>query len=551
MESSPHSPVSPPRRRTIIVVIAMAGLYLLPLAGHPPATNPNELVRVELALAMATWATIDLDNPSRVYGLSEDVARHDDRLLADKAPGLSFLGVPVLWLSGWLLPTIPHHDLPQYWPARHLLTAVLVAFGTGLLCFFVAAKIPDLRESGWIPLALITCVSTPLWAYGTVFFGHAPAAVLITIAWILLLHPGHEASSTRMMFLGGASAGFAIATEYPVVVLVAIAFATLIARRVPGRQLAIALAGLAIGLVPALVYHQMAFGAPWLTGYAFKVDPGFQQIHTTGLGGVSLPTIRGLWGVLFSSSRGLFFYAPILLVFPMGLRLMHQRRGWSDIAPLGAAVVFYIAFASGFVDWQAGWCSATRHLVPLIPLLLIPTMTAMTAMAQHTGGLLLLTVLVAVSTTRSFLTLVVTPFFPPEFSNPLAEIVLPSLRQGASAPNVVSAVTGLAAGVVWAMAAGLVLALAIWSLATLSRRSTSTTVIAIVMAATIVGQMGWWVWRSPPPDPRLESYRAQLLAGLGHTEVATRIETGLRPGASSEGALRPDSTASSIPAHHR
>ena len=509
-----------------MVVIAVVGLYLLPAAGHPPATNPNELVRIELALAMATWATVDLDSPARVYGYSEDLARRDDRMLADKAPGLSLAAVPVVWLSGSLLPSIPDSDLPRYWPLRHLLTGVLVALGTALLCFFVAAGISDLRDKGWIPLALIAALGTPLWSYGTVFFGHAPAAALIAVAWVILLQPGNAPGGTRTAFLGGLSAGLAITTEYPTALLVAIVFGSLVFRRVPPRQLGSAFAGLAIGLLPVLVYHQVAFGAPWLTGYVFKADPGFQQIHATGLSGVSLPTIEGLWGVLFSSARGLFFFSPVLLLTPIGLWLMHRRHRWRDVAPLTAAIVVYVAFAAGFVDWQAGWCAAARHLVPIVPLLAIPTMMAMAEMARRRWGLLVLAGLVALSAARGFLTLVVTPFFPPEFDNPLGQVVLPSLRDGVAAPNIVSSGIGLHAGFVWATAAALTAVLLVWGLGRLGRGFTPW--ISVVMALTIAGQVAWWVWRSPPPDPQLERYRAQLLVNLGHREAAARIDATLR-----------------------
>ena len=532
MQTPPQPSVLPQRRRTIAVAFAILGFYLLPLAGHPPATNPNELVRIELTLAMATWATIDLDSPARVYGLSEDVARHTGRLRADKAPGLSLAAVPVVWLTGPLLPSIPGTDLPQYWPLRHLLTGMLVALGTVFMCLFVAARTPDLPTEGRLSLALIAALSTPLLAYGTVFFGHAPGAVLIAVAWILLLQPGDIPGSSRTAFLGGITAGAAIATEYPTALLVAVIFISLLVRRVGRRHFGSAVAGLVIGLLPALVYHQAAFGAPWLTGYAFKADPGFQQIHTTGLSGVTLPGLDGLWGVLFGSARGLFFYSPVLLLTPIGLWLMYRRRGWRDVAPLIAAIIVYVTFAAGFVDWQAGWCAAARHLVPMIPLLLIPTMVALATMAHHRSGLLVSTAVVALSATRSFLTVVVTPFFPPEFVNPLAQVVLPSLRDGVVAPTIVSATVGVPTEIVWVAAAALAATLLVWALGAM--KPGTTIWIAVVMVLVITGQVAWWVWRSPPPDSRQESYRAQLLSGLGHLSDDARIESDLQSGAAAD-----------------
>jgi hypothetical protein len=512
----------------VAVVLAVLGLYLLAAAGHPPATNPNELVRIELAVAMAMWTTVDLEEPARVYGLSEDASQRDGRVLADKAPGLSFAAIPVVWLARALLPVIPGTDLPRYWPLRHLATGLLVALGTALGCCFLAARIPGLQTRGWAPVALIVALSTPLLTYGTVFFGHAPAAILISVAWILLLRPRTDVGPEhdRTAFLGGAAAGFAIATEYPTVLLAAVVFATLIARRPPWRQVTLAISGLLVGVLPVLIYHQAAFGSPWLTGYAFKADPGFQAIHTSGLSGVSLPTLDALRGILVGSSRGLFFFSPVLLLAPVGLWLMHRRSGWRDVAPLTAAIVVYIAFGAGFVDWQAGWCAAARHLVPAIPLLVIPTMVTVDAMARRRSTLLLLTALVTLSAWRTVLSIMVSPFFPPELDHPLSQFVLPSLRDGVAAPNLISSATGISAITVWLAAIGLAIAVLVWGLGRLGRGHLPW--IAAVAALTIASQLAWFSWMSPGSDPRSEAIRAQLLAGLGHVEAAARIESALR-----------------------
>ncbi len=67
-----------------------------------------------------------------------------------------------------------------FWPLRHLLTLLLVALPTAGLAFVIVTGVPGVdpfRRSG---LAVIVALATPLWAYATVFFGHAPAAVLVT-----------------------------------------------------------------------------------------------------------------------------------------------------------------------------------------------------------------------------------------------------------------------------------------------------------------------------------------------------------------------------------
>jgi len=141
-------------------------------------------------------------------------------------------------------------------------------------------------------------------------------------------------------------------------------FGALIVRRTPLPTLGWAAAGTIVGLVPALLYHQLAFGAPWLTGYTFKADTGFQAIHARGVLGVSLPSLEALWGVLFSARRGLFFFSPILLLAPIGLWQIFRRRRFRDVAPLTVAITVYVLFAAGFVDWEAGWCAAALSSSP-------------------------------------------------------------------------------------------------------------------------------------------------------------------------------------------
>jgi len=490
----------------LIVVV----LYVLPLAGTPAATNPNEVARIELGVAMATGTGLDIGPVAVIYGLSEDVARRSGRIYSDKAPGLSFLAAPVTLILGPLLPLIPDTDLPAFWPLRHLLTLLLVALPTAGLAFVISTCLPGTdprRRSG---LAVIIALATPLWAYATVFFGHAPAAVLVTVAWVLLLRPGVAERPPHRLhaLLGGVAAGFAVTVEYPTVLLAGVIFGALIARRTPLPTLGWAAAGTIVGLVPALSYHQLAFGAPWLTGYAFKAHSGFQAIHARGVFGVSLPSLEALWGVLFSARRGLFYFSPILLLAPLGLLQMVRRRSFRDVAPLAVAITIYVFFAAGFVDWEAGWCAAARHLVPIVPLLAIPVLYA----------------LVNLGTGRWWNSLVAV-LIPPQFTSPLAQLVLPSLMEGAGLHNIVSVFIGLPPiYVVIAIIAATIAALG-WASSLVLRLPKRW--VAAVFAAAVAAQLLWLGWQGANPSPEVEFIRAQVLRRLGHTAVASQIEGSL------------------------
>jgi len=517
---------SPTQNRWLIgaPLLVVVALYVLPLAGSPPATNPNEVARIELAAALATGAGLDIQSAAVVYGLSEDVARRDGRIYSDKAPGLSFLAAPITLLVDWLLPSVQGTDLPAYWPLRHLLTLILVALPTAGLAFLIAAFVPGQDPRRLSSLALITALATPLWTYAIVFFGHAPAAVLVTIAWALLLRPGAADGPPRRLhaLAGGVAIGFAVTVEYPTVLLLGIIFAALVARRTPLPILSWAAAGAVVGLAPALAYHQLAFGAPWLTGYAFKAQTEFQAIHTHGVFGVSMPSLEALWGVLFGARRGLFYFSPVLLLAPLGMWRMARGSGSRDVGPLAAGIVVYVLFAAGFVDWEAGWCAAARHLVPVVPLLAIPTLDALVNIGSGRSWKVLAAGLIALSGINTALSIALTPFFPPQFDVPLAQLVLPSLADGAGLHNIISAAVGVP---VIAVA----IAIVIVTVATLGWASSRILRmprrwVAAVFAATLAAQLLWLSWQGAGATTEVELMRAQILQRLGYETLAERIE---------------------------
>ena len=509
----------------LLVVIA---LFALPIAGNLPATNPNEVARIELAVAVAHWARLDIGPAAHVYGLSEDVARRKQKIYSDKAPGLSLTAVPLIWILDPILPRQGVTDLPTYWPLRHALTLVLVALPTAGLALFIASVVPSPDSRRRAPLLLIAALATPLWTYATVFFGHVPAALLITVGWVLLLRGKGEEADPRTRWLaaaGGAATGLAVTTEYPTILLAVVIFGTLLIRRTPLPVLFAAGMGAVAGILPALVYHHLAFGAPWLTGYAFKAHADFQAIHGSGVVGVSWPTIEGLWGVLFSPRRGLFYFSPLLLIAPLGVRWTVRREGWREVAPAVVAVAVYMLFAAGFSDWEAGWCAAARHLVPVVPLMTIFALGAAGVLGARRWGRVVLVVLVALSGINNFLTIAVSPFFPPQFNVPLGQLVLPSITEGAGFPNLLGSVFGTPD---WTavMAAGLGMSAALgWALMKMVPGRSRW--IPPLVVATIAAQLVMLSWQGTRRSDEQEMLRTYVLERIGSSEPAHRIEHGI------------------------
>ena len=525
------------RWTTILGIVLVLGVYTFPLAGKLPARNPNELSRIELGVSMALLGTISIDEAARVYLFPQDSARRDGKSYSDKAPGLSLLCVPFIGALSPLLPREGDSRLPDYWWLRHLLTWFLVAVPGAVAPFLLLRSYAPVDRRLRAPIAIVFAVSTPMLVYSTVFFGHIPAAVLTAAGYCLALRPGRpdETPSRGACLATGLCLGLAIATEYPVVVIVVVVLAAMLARRHPWRRLALIVAGVIVALVPTLLYHHGAFGSFWSTGYGFKTDVEDAAIHAEGMAGITLPTIESLLGVLVSPRRGILYFCPLLLLVPVGLRLLHAKAR-RDVWPLVATLGLYVAFASGFVDWEAGWSAAARHLTPALLLSVFPVALAVQELCRLSWGRFVVAILAAASLCGSILSVAVTPFFPESFVAPLGQLVLRSLSDGVALPSLLSEATPLTPLSSFLLFALGVLGLTVAALDSIVRSSPGRPWIAVVFIASIAASVWTISVMTPPRSSRSEVHRALILQRLGYEERALAIVRGLRANGSGDGS---------------
>jgi len=486
-------------------------------AGTARVENPGEQSRLELAASLSTFGTVCIDPVAEVYGLPYDRSVRDGKSYTDKAPGLSLAGAPVAWSLGALLPRHGSSPLPRYWPLRHLLILLLVALPAALFPFLALRGFSGLAADKRAPFAVLFALSTPVLTYSVVLLSHVPAGLLATLAFLLLVQPGRDnpVPSPRAAGLGGLALAAAVSTEYPTALFGLVLLPTMLLRRVPARTLAVCAAGFAIGLLPCLVYHQLAFGSPLSTGYAFKGDPFHFSLHQKGFMGVTFPSPERLWGVLAGAKRGVLFYCPLLLLVPIGLRQMERARRHSSL-PFVALTVIYVGFAAGFIDWQAGWSAAARHLLPLIILCVFPLAAAVEYMAQDGWRRWLLLVFAALSVTGALLSVSITPFFPEHFQSPLGQLVLPLLSEGFAAPTLLVSANLPARSLALAAVAVLALGAVTWALVSLAGPSRSRAAVAAALVATVLVYVGLLRGLAPPLQEDQQEMQRQVLDRIGY-----------------------------------
>ncbi|MDD4278961.1 MAG: hypothetical protein PHX74_04410 [Candidatus Sumerlaeales bacterium] len=115
------------------------------------------------------------------------------------------------------------------------------------------------------------------------------------------------------------------------------------------------------------VFH---FGSPFASAYADQSE----GIH------FSTPLVMGLYGLLFSAGKGLFFFSPGLLIAV--LAWPHFCRQWFSAAVgLVFAIIGLVLFHAHWQNWAGGWCWGPRHFF-VLGVLLVPAVVAWLAQAD-------------------------------------------------------------------------------------------------------------------------------------------------------------------------
>ena len=75
----------------------------------------------------------------------------------------------------------------------------------------------------------------------------------------------------------------------------------------------------------------------------------------------------GLYGLLFSPSRGIFIYSPPIIITLFFIKRFYQRRSFLTILIIGVTIIKLYFFAKWW-SWYGGWSWGSRFLLPIIPL---------------------------------------------------------------------------------------------------------------------------------------------------------------------------------------
>lgn len=392
------------RRIQLLLVLLLWPTY----AYFYQAGEHNEASRLDLVRAFVMDGVLWVD--TYAYN-SADLIRYTrdgvDHFYSGKAPGSSMLAALPFKLAAELLWPFDLADW-IHWHAVVYATAITTV---NLLSALAAAALFGvcLRATGsaWAALFGVAALwlGTILFPFSTLQFGHAQAAAFLGFAFALVYalpradeapprHPGWT------LFAAGFAAGFAVVTEYPTVILVALLGLYLLhrlgglraARSRRASWLASFVGGGLCAAALLAAYNLAAFGTLLYVPYeAYAQGQSQFQAHSRGVLGVSWPglpsflqvlaeiTVRPQRGLVYLGFEGFRVYAtsPVLWIALPGIALLLARRETrAEGALAGAAaacmLTFNACFGDSIVYWGGGASVGPRHLVPMLPFLAIP-----------------------------------------------------------------------------------------------------------------------------------------------------------------------------------
>jgi hypothetical protein len=418
----------------------------------------NQNSRFDLLRAIVERHTLQID---AYHANTQDKAHFQGHYYSDKAPGLVFLAVPFALIARPALrivgvdPESPRGEVALSYIASAGAVALPTALA-GVCLFFLGLRFGSGTSGaafGAMFGTLVMSLSTPMWAYASLFWAHALVGACLVFAFASALKV-RESQNARGAFLWalavGLAAGWATVTEYPAApasaMLAWFALSQLWGRGEAARWQVIAGIGLgaAICLVVLLGYLHAAFGT-FRPSYSYYDPNSFSFMQRQGYLGLTYPHPDRLLKILLGCSRGLFFASPVLVAAPVGLWWLCKERVYSGAALVAAAIsAYYFLFNASFYWWKAGLSFGPRYAGASIPLLCIGLSVAWRratpAWRRVLIGLALYSVFVAlmVVSTTSQLSM--------QDGCPIAHSVWPAFWSGQAALNRDSMLTVVEAG---------------------------------------------------------------------------------------------------------
>jgi hypothetical protein len=284
----------------------------------------------------------------------------DGELYCRKGIATSLLSLPLAWLGL----VVPFWGVVQ----TTLLFNALVTALTGALVYLYVNRLGYSARTS-LALSLVFGLVTLAWPYAKYFFSDplASLSLLATAYFLLCYRDSGKASDT---FWAGTSLGLAVATRFANIVTLPL-FGLLLLAYIATRDKGQGTRVRDNPLPPILAFAlPLALTALLLGGYNYARYGDVLQTGYLPQEKFSTPWLEGISGLLVSPGRGLFLYAPILLVSLLAIPAFAKRHRLEAALALLVSASFILVYGRWFF-WHAGYAWGPRFLVPIVPFAVI------------------------------------------------------------------------------------------------------------------------------------------------------------------------------------
>ncbi|MGB8647516.1 MAG: glycosyltransferase family 39 protein [Anaerolineae bacterium] len=361
------------KNKAFALGLFLFAVYLLSGSGH--TYSPDEESIVYVAQSFVTRGEFSIPNPEQypVVGGHRGVG---GQFYSGTGVGSSLLAVPFYVLANQVADAFDPHYRDFI-----LRLALVLLFNSSISALAGMLLYAWLRRIGASPRAAVALVfvyafATLTWAYARTFYGEP----LLTLCFVLSGYSTsrfHDTRSAKWMIVAGLAAGLAVMVKLQGIMVLpalgvyflALELPPLVAEwkashRIPARLWP-------MFLIPGLLFVVALALGLGLTGYLNWVR--FHDPLQTGRGDdqQAFPLLAGLYGLLLSSGKSVFLYAPPILLFFFALPRFWKRQMAEALFCLVLIVTFIVFHARLFI-WSGDGAWGPRYLVSLMPFWILP-----------------------------------------------------------------------------------------------------------------------------------------------------------------------------------
>ncbi len=326
----------------------------------------NSGTRLDLVWSVVENHSLSIDAYHENTG---DKAFYREHFYTDKAPGISFLGVPFYFIASKIskcfnsLSALTDYIFKIYIPTFFVVIIPSAIMG---VVFYRATNL-FVNNTGLSALGTMSySLGTIVFFYSNMFYAHHVAGFLFFTAFYILIKSTNVKEINKpKIFLSGALLGLAILCEYPMAFFAIFIFVYLFTVTKSIKKLTYLALPVCLAIIILCIYHYACFDNPLKTGYNYEHLSYFAKHHAQGISGIKLPKLSRIVKLTFGLKRGIFIMHPFLLfAFSgayFGLKSKRKREFLFFIIISAAVILFYSSFKF----------FAERFLITAIPFLCI------------------------------------------------------------------------------------------------------------------------------------------------------------------------------------